>query len=211
MENITLKERKEFLINHGMKSGFKFKYICNFDKEIAKIVEYIKEKELGWNSMISASRYNRTHNSVEQIRIISIDNNKQIDEPYIVFNNRVDPELLDLCNPIVQKLEEIYNGRVCECLINKLDSYSVIPKHTDTEGYIALGEEALAYYYRVIRRIHIPIITNENVLFEIEDERECFKIGECWETNTDLMHAVYNFSPEPRYHLVFDILPYKWL
>jgi|APCry1669193181_1035450.scaffolds.fasta_scaffold02077_11 hypothetical protein len=210
-EIVSLKDRTNFLINHGMKTGFKFKHIYDFSEEMEKIRKYIEKNGLEYNNKISKSRYSKTHGSVEQIKIISIENNKQIDEPYTVFNNRVDPELLDLCMPIVKKLEEIYNGRVCECLINRLDAFSVISKHSDTEGYIELGELALGYYYRVIRRIHIPIITNDKVLFEVDGERISFKNGECWETNTDLEHAVYNYSPEPRYHLVFDVLPNKWL
>jgi len=211
MENVTLEERKKFIENVQMKDDFTFKLIWDFKDEIAELANYIERKGLDWNNRIADGRYSKTHHSVEQIKIISIENNKQIEEPYIIFNNRVDPELINLCMPIVTKLEELYSGKVCECLINKLDAHSLIPTHTDTEGYMVSGEIALGLYYRLIRRIHVPIFTNKDVFFKVAGEVKSFKVGECWETNTDQMHSVWNNSDVPRYHLIFDVLPYKWL
>jgi len=79
-EIVSLKDRTNFLINHGMKTGFKFKHIYDFSEEMEKIRKYIEKNGLEYNNKISKSRYSKTHGSVEQIKIISIENNKQIEK-----------------------------------------------------------------------------------------------------------------------------------
>ena len=58
------------------------------------------------------------------------------------------------------------------------------------------------WYTRV--RIHIPIITNENVIFHCADEQRQMQAGECWIFNSWRRHRVVNASNEERIHLVLD-------
>ena len=55
-------------------------------------------------------------------------------------------------------------------------------------------------------RIHIPIVTNENVKFYIEDEQLNWKEGELWYGDFSLPHKLHNQSNITRVHLVLDCL-----
>ena len=55
-------------------------------------------------------------------------------------------------------------------------------------------------------RIHIPIVTNENVKFYIEDEQLSWKAGELWYGDFSLPHKLHNQSDVTRVHLVLDCL-----
>ena len=53
-------------------------------------------------------------------------------------------------------------------------------------------------------RIHIPVITNESVLFTIGNETINMKQGEIWEINNQEEHSVVNDSIFDRIHLIID-------
>lgn len=53
-------------------------------------------------------------------------------------------------------------------------------------------------------RIHIPIYTNNDVIFSIEDENKNMKRGEIVEIDNTLMHDVRNDGDTPRIHLLVD-------
>jgi quercetin dioxygenase-like cupin family protein len=59
-------------------------------------------------------------------------------------------------------------------------------------------------------RIHIPIVTNPDVHFTIEDERLPLKAGECWYMNFSATHSIANFGAAPRIHLVMDGIRNDW-
>lgn len=59
-------------------------------------------------------------------------------------------------------------------------------------------------------RIHIPIVTNPDVHFCIEDERLPLKAGECWYMNFSATHSIANLGATPRIHLVIDGIRNSW-
>jgi hypothetical protein len=60
-------------------------------------------------------------------------------------------------------------------------------------------------------RIHIPILTNDEVRFYLDGARLVMAPGECWYTNVNLPHSVENRSPTDRVHLVIDCQVNDWL
>lgn len=58
------------------------------------------------------------------------------------------------------------------------------------------------WYSRV--RIHIPIITNPNVVFHCGDQAIHMRAGECWIFDSWRRHKVVNASDQDRVHLVID-------
>jgi len=53
-------------------------------------------------------------------------------------------------------------------------------------------------------RIHIPVVTNSEVEFYLDEERMDLKEGECWYMNFNLLHRVSNNGDADRIHLVID-------
>lgn len=53
-------------------------------------------------------------------------------------------------------------------------------------------------------RLHIPIVTNENVEFVLDGTELTMLAGECWYTNVNYVHSVKNSGEADRVHLVID-------
>ena len=68
-----------------------------------------------------------------------------------------------------------------------------VPSHID-----------INYYWRTHLRIHIPVITNPDVLFTCGDETVHMAPGECWVFDSFRWHNVQNKGSEQRIHLVLD-------
>jgi hypothetical protein len=85
-------------------------------------------------------------------------------------------------------------GEVCgRSRLMMLEGDSQVPLHCDINSY---------WFTRV--RVHIPITTNENVLFQCGDKEVHMRAGECWLFDSWKNHRVVNNSLESRVHLVVD-------
>jgi Aspartyl/Asparaginyl beta-hydroxylase len=60
-------------------------------------------------------------------------------------------------------------------------------------------------------RIHVPIATNDDAVFELEGRRIDMQPGESWYLDFNLRHRVANLGDEPRVHLVIDCVVNDWL
>lgn len=60
-------------------------------------------------------------------------------------------------------------------------------------------------------RLHIPLLTPEQVDFMLESRRVPMQAGECWFLDLDRAHSVDNHDSSPRVHLVIDCRPGAWL
>lgn len=59
-------------------------------------------------------------------------------------------------------------------------------------------------------RLHIPISTNSNVEFILDNQRIIMNEGECWYINANFIHSVANHGTEDRIHLVVDGIRNEW-
>jgi len=93
--------------------------------------------------------------------------------------------------------KEFGGGYLIRVLFTKLLANGSIYEHSDLGTSLWLGH-----------RIHIPIITNENVLFHVGDETVNMKEGEMWEIDNTTKHSVVN-NGEDRVHLILDWITYE--
>ena len=107
-------------------------------------------------------------------------------------------ELRNELRPLLDYIATYYqdNGFVVRLLLAKLLAGGNIKRHTDA-GYSLLN----------CHRIHVPLITNGEVVFVIGGEEKIMRVGELWEINNGLEHAVINRSREDRIHLIVDWMP----
>jgi quercetin dioxygenase-like cupin family protein len=76
----------------------------------------------------------------------------------------------------------------------------VMKTHTDDEcGY----EDG-------VFRLHVPVVTNPDVHFVLNEERVIMGAGECWYTNVNFPHSVANKGTERRVHLVMECIRNEW-
>ncbi len=77
-------------------------------------------------------------------------------------------------------------------------------------SYIREHSDAGSGYEDGFFRIHVPIQTNEKVVFTVNGKVLPMQIGECWYANFSLPHYVANDGDLDRIHLVIDCLRNEW-
>jgi Flp pilus assembly protein TadD len=107
-------------------------------------------------------------------------------------------ELEEVLKPVVDFITRYYqdNGFIVRIILAKLVAGGTIPQHTDA-GFSLLN----------CHRVHLPIITNDDVIFSVGDEDINMRIGELWEINNGTTHTVENRSTQDRIHLIIDWMP----
>jgi hypothetical protein len=76
----------------------------------------------------------------------------------------------------------------------RLGAGAIIKPHRDN----SLGYEDGVF------RVHIPVVTNESVVFMLAGERIVMEEGTCWYIDANEEHSVENRGAEDRIHLVLD-------
>ena len=173
---------------------FKFKYHKNYD--IDKIKNEILKIEEKWLEDTSRQELFEVHKETTTVFLADYPIDWKLYSGYAGTVRDPESLLWKLVEPIVKDLENIHGGKVGKVIFPKLSANKNISPHTDGGSYLG-----------VVRRHHIPIITNKDVLFHIEDESLYMEVGECWEINNSKMHHVTNNSNEDRIHLIIDIVP----
>jgi Flp pilus assembly protein TadD len=107
-------------------------------------------------------------------------------------------ELEDELRPVLDFIARYYrdNGFIVRVLLAKLRAGGSIASHRDS-GYSLLN----------CHRVHIPITTNDKTIFTVGGEDRLMRVGEFWEINNALAHAVVNRGDEDRIHLIIDWMP----
>jgi hypothetical protein len=111
-----------------------------------------------------------------------------------------DTPILARC-PYLQEVLASFECPLEAVRLLKLDAGSSIREHRDYK---------LGYEDGVVR-FHIPVITNRDVAFFLEDQQVVMNPGECWYLNLNLRHRVDNHSTIDRIHLVIDGIVNDWV
>jgi hypothetical protein len=56
-----------------------------------------------------------------------------------------------------------------------------------------------------VTRVHVPVTTNDKVIFTMDDGEHHMEVGKAYRFNTLVTHAVVNGGETDRVHLVFDV------
>ena len=104
-------------------------------------------------------------------------------------------------SPYLKKVLETFKCPLQAVRLLKLNAGAVIKEHRDADLYFEKGEI----------RIHIPVVTNDDVEFYVDKERVYLREGECWYVNFNLLHSIINKSKTDRIHLVVDATVNDWV
>ena len=100
--------------------------------------------------------------------------------------------------------QEVLKSFRCELQavrLMKLAPGSIIKEHKDHDLDAEAGNA----------RLHIPITTNDKVLFKLNNERVILNEGECWYLRLSDPHSVENKGETARVHMVIDVTVNEWL
>ena len=177
---------------------FNYKFHGNFD--VSKILDHIYTYSDEWFENVERQSIYEVHKETNTIFLYDHDNNWSLGDNYDLKINHNQSYMINLIYPIINNLEKIHKGKVGKCVFIKLPPSKKVKEHKDSKDY--LGS---------VRRHHIAITTNDNVLFFVNGERKNMKVGECWEINNNKFHSVENNGDTERIHLMVDILPNEFI
>ena len=104
-------------------------------------------------------------------------------------------KFLKISDKFIFNIETIYGkGKLYNLQIAKLKSKGKIPEHIDR-----------ALFYLFSHRIHVPLITNQDVIFSIGENKYNLKENIVYEVNNSREHSVINKTDNfERVHLILD-------
>ncbi len=107
-------------------------------------------------------------------------------------------EQLPYISSILDDIAALFRVDVGLVRISNVPGYKKIPRHKDGDLFdIDRGK---------VYRLHIPIVTGENVFFEISGNNYNLEAGRLYYTNVSKNHSVTNNGSMDRIHLVIDVL-----
>jgi hypothetical protein len=111
-----------------------------------------------------------------------------------------DFETFDAC-PYVREVLASFQCPIRTVRFLKLAPEGGIREHRDQ--YVGVDFDEL--------RVHVPVLTNDDVDFVVAGERVVMRPGQCWYVDVDQPHSVLNRGTTDRVHLVFDAVVNDWL
>lgn len=108
-------------------------------------------------------------------------------------------DVLDSCNYFKEILTGFLFEKTAVRLLNLGPGAEVKPHRDHCLGY----EDGMF-------RLHIPLITNQEVEFILDGQRLIMNEGECWYFNANFLHSVKNGGDQDRIHLVIDGIRNEW-
>lgn len=176
-----------------MEANETFKFYGNYD--VSNIKKIIEENNLDWNKFTNRQRSCTDMKNTQTIPIVfdskffTANLTPVLTENYTFFENEL--------NNISEIIKQFTDGKgyLLRAILVKLLKKTDIPTHIDW------ANETLKF----VRRIHIPIITNPDCIFTVNEDSINMKEGEIWEMNNgQLKHSVHNNGEEDRVHLIID-------
>ena len=171
-------------------------FIFHGNIDVGPIKKIIEDNNLSWDEYTDRqNRYGTEHVHTKTIPII-------FDKSFNFNHLKLVPtENYPLFKDEISKIENVIrensgeNGMIMRAILVKLTANKSIRPHKDVVGYSLV----------LCRRIHIPIETNDECFFTVENDRRNLKVGELWEINNDKKeHSVDNLGNTDRIHLIVD-------
>lgn len=172
------------------------KFPLKFDIEkLQNDVEKILKKN--WVNHYNSNDYSGEWSS---IALLSKGGKSDNINAFSIGNEKVSyTEVIDTCD----YLKDVIDGFLFEkttVRLLRLGAGAYIKPHTDN----CLGYEDGCF------RIHIPVITNPDVEFILDNQRLLLNEGECWYIDANFTHSVANKGNKDRVHLVIDGIRNEW-
>lgn len=184
----------------GIKATESFNFIRHGFYDIKNLKRRVLKLDSEWNVDTSRQKTHKIHKDTETFILQDFDLNWEPSEDFVTTKMTDDFELWDEIDPIVKDMELKHNGKVGRILLVRLKDEGNIPTHEDYGTYLSVS-----------RRHHLPIVTTKKVFFIVNNEKRNLKEGELWEINNSKSHSVENLGQDTRIHLIFDIVPLRFI
>ena len=112
-----------------------------------------------------------------------------------------DPSVLEGCAYIEEMLES-FEAEVVSVRLMRLEAGAIVREHTDP---------TLDAAHREVIRLTVPVFSNDDVTFLLNDIPVPMRPGEVWYLRLSDRHSVLNESQEERVNLSIDLVFNDWL
>jgi len=167
-----------------------FLHVGSFDVSSIKNAMYLFTSG-AWDEFDYRQKTFEPHRKTKTIPLI-FDSDFRLSNPTYMKNGKLFEK--DLVK-IASILNEHYgDGFIIRAILVKLVAGAEIPRHIDRTDSLS-----------VCKRCHIPVSTNPNVFFQVDEEVRNMEEGQIWEiNNAQKYHSVSNNSDQDRVHLIVD-------
>jgi hypothetical protein len=178
-------------------NNFKTKDVRNLGEiDIAPLLSMLPILKDDWDKD-SEVNHNKKY-SLTQVNHVNFRWSNKNTSPVEYFDLPLWEKHKDKLLPIMMKVVEpigYKKGYFPRVMFAKMNPGTVIPEHIDgnTKGWIP-------------HKIHIPIITNKDVIFSVLGTGYHFEKGKAYEVNNSGMHGVKNTGSTIRIHFIFEYL-----
>ena len=123
------------------------------------------------------------------------------------FNNSARAEIPQEQTDEVKTMIEVIKP-VSDWMLGQFKNHIIVK----CEATVLLPKTQLSYhvdpcwFHQHSHRVHIPIITNPDALWCIEDRYHHFDLGGYYEVNNRIYHSFCNNGSQHRLHLLFDLM-----
>lgn len=158
------------------------------------ILNFVLSKNINWNHKFN-SLYGRKNDFIDFSSYPIVDD--FLSEDIFLYE-----EFLELMSEVVSTCYQNYGpGRFSRIQIAKMSSNSKVIPHKD---------HGLFFWWS--HRIHLPLKTNEKIIFSVDGLEKNIKVGEMVEINNKKIHTVKNNNKVPfeRIHAIFDYMPEEY-
>lgn len=173
-----------------MKQETPFVALGNYDIEPLK-AQLLAEPDSAWTRSVAKKKGNWPHKDARHLSLANDLDGRHfkatVFPKYFEYRPLIDP----LLRTVASRLGA--GDKVMRIQFAWLGAGSTIAAHRDTSI-------TLLYSHRV----HVPIVTNDQVEFTCGDESINMQEGEVWTFDNTLRHAVYNRGDRERVHLIID-------
>jgi Tfp pilus assembly protein PilF len=170
-----------------------FLQLCS-DFDVSSILEKVGDIPTEKWTESGRERLFAVHKDTQSIQLVHFEDFQYLKPAY----RELYSELEVVMQPVINYISDYYrdNGFVVRMILAKLLKGGSIPKHTDA-GYSLLN----------CHRVHIPLISSNDVVCSVGGEEINMRVGEFWEINNGVTHGVENNGAEDRIHLIVDWMP----
>jgi hypothetical protein len=162
------------------------------------LIKYTSSLSEEWLYDTSRQDSYKTHKDTNmfQIKFMNYEWNPGDPINIVDVNSITDQEAKKEFDELINDLELEYDAKAVRIEFVRMLSNTSIRPHID-------GGDMLY----IIRRCHIPLITNDKVFFTVLGNTVNMKTGTAYEINNGMLHSVENNSDSDRVHLIVDLLP----
>jgi hypothetical protein len=150
-----------------------------------------------WNKARFRQDDHDVHARTRSIVFSWLDNAWQPGDPMVVVEaDWGEPKLAAAVRACAAELLQRRPGKIAKLVLAELSPGAVIKAHVDDVDALTLAH-----------RCHVPIVSNEQVVFSIDGIPYYLEPGKAYEIDNTRRHAVENRSAQRRVHLLCDIMP----